>query len=119
MTSALIIDDEFDICYLLKNILKTKNLDVSYENSLTDGAAALQTKHPQILFLDNHLPDGLGVDYIKQFKATNPGIKVVLLTAFDNYTDRMMALVNGADTFISKPFTKDTISKTVDQLVQN
>lgn len=117
MVNVLIIDDEIDICYLLGSILRTKKLQVSYVNSLSEATVFLKKKQPEIIFLDNHLPDGLGIDYIKQLKETNPGIKVVMITAFDNFSERSKAFNNGADTFIAKPFTKDIISQTVDKLL--
>ncbi|MEN9570801.1 MAG: hypothetical protein RL172_2032 [Bacteroidota bacterium] len=115
---ALIIDDEIDICFLLGSILRSKNLQVSYVNSLSEAPGALAEHQPQIVFIDNHLPDGLGADFICQLKVSNPAAKVVMITAYDNYSDRAKAFNNGADTFIPKPFTKDMIYQTVDQLVK-
>lgn len=117
MATALIIDDEIDICYLLSSILRTKKLLVSYVNSLAEATVALDKQQPEIIFLDNHLPDGMGVDFIKQLKQTHPAAKLVMITAFDNYSDRSKAFKNGIDTFIAKPFTKDTIYQTVDKLL--
>ena len=118
MENALIIDDEIDICYLLSSILRTKNLKVSYVNSLSEANIALQKQQPEIIFLDNHLPDGLGVDYIRQLKTIYPGTRIAMITAFDNYTERQKAFNNGADIFITKPFTKELIYKTVDDLLK-
>ena len=118
MVTALIIDDETDICFLLRGILRTKNLQVSYANSLSDATVVLAKENPEIIFLDNHLPDGLGVDFVSQLKATHPLAKVVMISAYDLYSDRTKAFANGVDTFIPKPFTKEIISQTVDQLVQ-
>jgi len=118
MATALIIDDEIDICYLLSSILRVKQMDVSYVTSLSDATAALAKQDPEIIFLDNHLPDGLGVDYIKLLKEKHPKSKVVMITAFDNYSDRITAFNNGADTFIPKPFTKEVIYQAVDSLLK-
>lgn len=118
MRKALIIDDEIDICYLLSSILRTKNLQVNYVNSLSEATMALDKQSPEIIFLDNHLPDGLGVDFIMQLKARHPETKIVMLTAFDNYSDRSKAFANGVDTFISKPFNKAVIYQTVDNLLR-
>ena len=114
---VLIIDDEVDICYLLSNILRSKNLDVNYVNSLKEATVFLLSQHPQIIFLDNHLPDGLGITYIKQLKENNPGTKVAMITAFDNHLEKSTAFNNGADTFICKPFTRELIYQTVDDLL--
>lgn len=119
MTKALIIDDEIDICYLLSSIIRSKNLEVSYVNSLAEATKVLGTIQPEMIFLDNHLPDGLGVDFIKQIKSTNPGTKIVMITAYDNYSERTKAFNNGADVFITKPFTREIIHQTVDKLISN
>lgn len=113
----LIIDDEVDICYLLSSILRSKNLEVNYVNSLKEATISLLSQHPKIIFLDNHLPDGLGINYIKQLKENNPGTKVVMITAFDNHSEKSIAFNNGADTFICKPFTRELIYQTVDDLL--
>ena len=114
---VLIIDDETDICYLLSTLLKQKNLDTDYVNTLTDAALALKKDIPGIIFLDNHLPDGLGMNFIEYIKNHYPSIKIVMITAHDTAADRQRALKEGADYFIGKPFTRDVIYKTVEQLM--
>ena len=114
---VLIIDDESDICYLLSMLLKTKNLDTHYVNNLSDATLALEKDIPEIIFLDNHLPDGLGINYIEYIKNNYPNSKIVMITAHDTANDRTKALSVGADKFIGKPFTRDLIYKTVEQLM--
>lgn len=114
---ALIIDDEIDICYLLSGILRNKNIQPNYVNTIGDAAAALKKHQPDIIFLDNHLPDGMGVDLIKDIKLTLPDSKLVMITAYDTATDRNRAIAEGVDFFISKPFSRDTIYQITDQLV--
>lgn len=114
---VLIIDDETDICYLLSTLLKQKNLDTDYVNTLTDAALALKKDTPGIIFLDNHLPDGLGMNFIEYIKSHYPSVKIVMITAHDTVADRQRALQEGADYFIGKPFTRDVIYKTVEQLM--
>ncbi len=119
MAKALIIDDEMDICFLLSNIIRSKKLQASYVNSLADALPVLERLQPDMIFLDNHLPDGLGVDFIKQIKEFYPKMKVVMITAYDNLSERTKAFNNGADIFITKPFNKEIISQTVDKLLRN
>ncbi len=111
---ALIIDDETDICYLLSRLLKKKNLDTVFVNSLSDANMALKKNSPEIIFLDNHLPDGLGINYIKYIKENYPSSKIIMITAHDSIDDRAKAFKNGADFFIGKPFTNDIINKAVE-----
>jgi two-component system OmpR family response regulator len=114
---VLIVDDEIDICYLLSVILKQRNLVPKYVNTLSDAELALKKEMPSILFLDNHLPDGLGVNFIKFVKKNYPSVKVILITAYDSAIEKQAALSEGADFFIGKPFTKAIINDTVDRLI--
>ncbi len=111
---ALIIDDEIDICYLLSGILRKKNIQVFYVNTLAEADFVLKKQEPGIIFLDNRLPDGSGVDYVQQLRKQHPLTKVILITAYDTATDRIKAALEGVDFFIAKPFTKETINHTVD-----
>ncbi|MEP7164734.1 MAG: response regulator [Ferruginibacter sp.] len=117
MINALIIDDEVDICYLLSGMLLSKNIRANYVNTITAAIKELEDNDPQIIFLDNHLPDGLGLDYINQIKHSHPASKLVMITAHDTASDRHKAFSEGVDYFIAKPFSKDTLYKTVDQLI--
>lgn len=114
--SALIIDDEYDICFLLSKILHTNNLSVQFVNSLEDGKILLEKTHPNVLFLDNHLPDGLGVDFIGYVKENYPATKVVMVTAHDTSEDRQKALQKGADIFIPKPFSAAEIKAVIEKV---
>lgn len=114
---ALIIDDETDVCYLLKGILRQKNIDASYAGSLADGEDFIREKVPDFIFLDNHLPDGFGVDRIRHLKQEHPLCKIVMITAHDTPADREKAYLEGVDYFIGKPFTKDVILKTVEKII--
>jgi len=114
---ALIIDDESDICFLLGSILKQRNFQPDYANSLSDAKKALEKSTPAIIFLDNHLPDGFGVDFISHIKSNYPNVKIVMITAYDTTADKTKAITTGADSFIGKPFTRDMIYQTVENLI--
>ena len=114
---ALIIDDEIDICYLLSSLLIKKKIQVDYVNSIADAVLALEKYKPEIIFLDNHLPDGEGMDFSRHIKKNYPAVKVAMITAYDSPADRRMALARGIDYFIPKPFTRDKIYKTVDDIL--
>lgn len=113
---ALIVDDEMDVCYLLGSILKIKNLQARYVNSIGEAKRALQEDHHSIIFLDNHLPDGFGVNFIKEIRKLDPHAKIIMITAHDTNNDRNSAYEQGADQFIGKPFTRETILRVIDNL---
>ena len=107
---ALIVDDETDICYLLSNILKQKNIQTVFAGSLAEADKVLQSSgYFYYVFLDNHLPDGLGINQIKRWKEKFPSTHVIMITAHDSYEERRKASKDGADDFIAKPFSKEII----------
>ena len=114
--TALIIDDEYDICFLLSRILRNYNVDVQFVNSIKDGKDFLSKLSPNVLFLDNHLPDGFGIDFISYVKKEYPQTKIVMVTAHDTTEDRKKALQEGADVFISKPFSVSEIKTAIQQV---
>jgi two-component system OmpR family response regulator len=114
---ALIIEDETDIGYLLSNILKQRDVQSVLASSLSEAEKILQQDlPPPIIFLDNHLPDGFGINYIRKIKKRYPASKIVMITAYDNVSDRDKARSEGVDFFIGKPFSKEIIFKTIDSL---
>ncbi len=80
--TVLIIDDETDLCLLLYSYLKRKNFDVKFTHNLKDGLSTLNTMHPDILFLDNNLPDGLGWELAPELELKYPETKINLISAF-------------------------------------
>jgi len=117
MPDALIIDDETDIWVLLSNILRKHNLKTYYVNNLEAATKRLAQEVPAIIFLDNHLPDGFGLDFIQFIKNHYPEAKIVMISGYDLQADRNRALNEGADLFISKPFSSDTINDIIKQLL--
>ena len=111
---ALIVDDETDICYLLSNILKQRNIQTTFAGSLAEADKMLQSpNYFYYVFLDNHLPDGLGINQIKRWKEKFPFIHLIMITAHDSYEERKKATRDGADYFISKPFSKEVILNSI------
>lgn len=113
---ALIVDDEVDICYLLKGILRYKNIEAEYVTSLTAAKNKAFEGEPTVIFLDNYLKDGFGIENISYFKSKYPNCKLVMITAHDTANDRERAYKEGADFFIGKPFTRDIIVKTMEKI---
>ena len=113
---VLIVDDELDICYLLSGMLKQRNFLTGFVNTLSDAVNALQTDTPSILFLDNHLPDGFGLDFIPYIKKNYPEVKVIMITAHDGAVERKQAYDGGVDLFVAKPLNRKLINDAIDKL---
>jgi two-component system OmpR family response regulator len=113
---VLIVDDELDICYLLSGILRQRNFRTGFVNSLSDAVGALRSEPPSLLILDNHLPDGFGLDFIPFVKQHYPETKVVMITAHDGSVERKQASDGGVDLFIAKPLNRKMINDAIDKL---
>lgn len=79
---VLIIDDEVDLCLLLKTYLIKRNFEVYYTHTLNDGIRKFNSVLPDILFLDNNLPDGTGWGEVSEFLAINPELQLHLISAY-------------------------------------
>lgn len=101
LQKALIIDDELDTCFLLGRALKGYGIQSLMAHSLKEGFDKLKTGNLQLVFLDNNLPDGLGIDQIQKIKIEFPNIKLVMITAMSALKEK--ALLLGANFFIEKP----------------
>jgi len=113
---ALIVDDETDICYLLSHILRQKDIQTAFAGSLAEADRMLQSPNFfYYVFLDNHLPDGLGINQIKRWKEKFPGIHFIMISAHDSSEEKRKAKTDGADSFISKPFSKEVILNSIVQ----
>ena len=78
----MIIDDETDLCLLLKDYFVRKNYDVAVTHTLEEGRKLLYELKPGILFLDNNLPDGTGWSNASKFAADLPETYIILISAF-------------------------------------
>lgn len=116
---ALIIDDEADICFLLGSILRQRNFQTVFAGSIAEAEKVLAEHQDQgVIFLDNHLPDGLGINYLIALKKKYPSCTVVMITAHDTIADREKARERGVDYFIGKPFSKEVIFNTIEKITR-
>jgi len=107
LRQVVIIDDDDDICRMLTVILSRSFGKVEYALTLEAGRKLLSGTSPDVVFLDNNLPDGQGITLIQTIKNRRPDTVVILITAMDN--SREAALKSGADIFLEKPLTYDSI----------
>jgi DNA-binding response OmpR family regulator len=79
---VLIIDDEVDLCLLMKTYFLRKNYDVYIAHTLADGVSRLDEVRPDYLFIDYNLPDGLGWDRLPELYKKYPELQFHLISAF-------------------------------------
>lgn len=114
--NILIIEDEGDISLILNLMLKKEDVEIEHVTTLANAATFLKDQSPDIVIIDNQLPDGLGLEYIKEIKSSYPLIKIIMITGNTDTTDKATALQNGADIFLAKPFTKEQIQAAIENV---
>jgi DNA-binding response OmpR family regulator len=111
----LVVEDEGQIGLVLNMILSERNFDLDYVSSLLSAQEYLERNKPSLVILDNKLPDGFGVDFISYIKKKYPSIKIIMISGFS--TARDVALENGADMFLEKPFSMDDVNEAIDTVL--
>lgn len=106
---VLIIDDEVDFCTLMKFYLSKKNCDVTISHTLHDGLGLLHDKIPDIVILDNNLPDGLGWPAAKNIFDVAPDVHLFLISAnkYGNKPDHQLGKMD----VVEKPISISQIDK--------
>ena len=100
----LIVDDEENLTYFLKNALEDKNYLVETAHLIADAKKLIQSKFPDLLLLDLNLPDGNGLDVYRLIKEQGLGIPTIVITAHASVSSAIDALKLGVDDYIVKPF---------------
>lgn len=78
----VIIDDEEDLCHLMKTYFLELDHDVFLANTLGSGLTLIREVSPDVVFIDNNLPDGLGWEKMTFLMKEYPGCKINLISAY-------------------------------------
>ncbi|CAM3161874.1 two-component system response regulator KdpE [Xenorhabdus nematophila] len=101
--TILFVEDEKEIRRFVRLALESENLRVFECDTLKRGLIETATRKPELLILDLGLPDGNGIDLIREVRQWS-NIPIIVLSARDNEQDKVAALDAGADDYLSKPF---------------
>jgi len=102
-TTILAVDDDPDILAVLKANLEIHGFTVRVAADAGQ-AKKLFSPPPDLLLLDLNLPDGDGIAVCRDIKKRFPGLPVIMLTARDRVSDKVIGLDSGADDYVVKPF---------------
>src|ERR1051325_10511651 len=94
--NLLIIDDEASLRDFLTIVFEEERWHVESAASLAEGRAAIQRSEPDVVLCDLMLPDGSGIDLIRDVKAASPSIAFVMITAHTSTRSAGEALKAGA-----------------------
>lgn len=105
MEQLLIVEDDKGLNRGLSKALKTENCQVFSCQNIKEAREQLLCSDISLVLLDVNLPDGSGLELLREIKETNPERPVILLTANDTDMDIVDGLEQGADDYITKPFS--------------
>jgi len=100
---VLIIEDEADIRRFVRMALESEGHEAFEADSIKRGLIEAGTRRPELVILDLGLPDGDGVDFIRDLRGWST-CPVIVLSARSNEADKIAALDAGADDYLVKPF---------------
>lgn len=103
MINVLIIEDELAISRFLRTALEADGLRVYEAGTLHRGLLEAATRKPDLVILDLGLPDGDGLDFIRDVRQWSQ-MPIIVLSARVEEDDKIAALDAGADDYLSKPF---------------
>ena len=112
---ALVVEDDGEMGLLLNLLLDEDELELNYVKDILSAREYLQNEQPSVIILDNKLPDGFGIDFISYIKKKYPLIKIIMISGFSSARD--VALENGADVFLEKPFSKKEFYHSIHELL--
>ncbi|HET7712428.1 MAG TPA: sigma-54 dependent transcriptional regulator [Thermoanaerobaculia bacterium] len=100
----LIVDDEASLRDFLSIVFEEEGVRVEAVATLAEARLAIQQREPDIVLCDLMVPDGSGIDLLREVKAQNPSIAFVMITAHTSTKSAVEALKAGAFDYIAKPF---------------
>ncbi|MBK7878284.1 MAG: sigma-54-dependent Fis family transcriptional regulator [Planctomycetes bacterium] len=115
---VLLVDDERLICASLRRLLGASGFQVSEANTVAGGIAALERELPDLLLLDYHLPDGIGLEVLQAARKLAPGLPVVMITAHASIHGAVEAIRLGAYDYIAKPFEQEDLLQTIGRALE-
>lgn len=114
----LVIDDDPEICDILRQILTPLGYDLTLAENGWLGLQMLQSGQFQVAVLDLMLPDVNGMEVLRRIREERPDIEIIVLTAYGSLESAIQALRLGAYDYVLKPFHADSIGSAVRRAVE-
>ena len=107
--SILIIDDEAAIRESLETLLAIEGYNVEAARSAEEGLAMLAASPRDLVLLDFALPDRNGIEVLEEIRDRDPGLPVIMITAYGTVENAVKAIQAGATNFIQKPWDNEKL----------
>jgi two-component system, OmpR family, response regulator VicR len=117
----LVVDDNPDNAHIIRDYLEARGYPITVAYNGDDALKAFEVVKPALVLLDVMMPgrDGWQVcREIKQHPTLGRNVRVVMVTALDDWVNKRQALQTGADDFVEKPFELAKLASTVERNIK-
>jgi DNA-binding response OmpR family regulator len=116
---VLIVDEDYNFTRILEAKLRLSGFEVTIAEDLASASAALRSRHFSLVLLDVRLPDGSGLDSLKDLRELSPKTSFVIITAYEEELLRERALASGARDVLYKPFDLELLIYTIHRFLSH
>ncbi len=112
-TQLLVVDDEDVVCRGCRRVLAREGFRVRTSTDANEGLSLAREWDFDAILLDIKMPDKDGIQFLEELRETKPDVPVIIITGFPSPESEESAKRLGAARYITKPFTPDTITQAV------
>jgi DNA-binding response OmpR family regulator len=117
LPKVLVVDDNEDNAHIIRDYLESKGYPISVAYNGDEAMALFEKEKPSIVLLDVMMPGRDGWQVCREIKTSPSGksVRVVMVTALQDWMDKRQALETGADDFVEKPFELAKLGEVVER----
>lgn len=119
MARILIVDDDPDICLLLQKFLERRNHTVDTAFSKAKGIALIAKTTYDLVLSDFRLPDGEGMDILKEVKTKDISTHLIIITGYSDVKVAIQCIKQGAFDYVTKPIHPEEILLTINKALNS
>ena len=117
LPKVLVVDDNEDNAHIIRDYLESRGYPISVAYNGDEAMALFEKEKPSLVLLDVMMPGRDGWQVCREIKASPNGksVRVVMVTALQDWMDKRQALETGADDFVEKPFELAKLGEVVER----
>ena len=117
LPKVLVVDDNEDNAHIIRDYLESKGYPISVAYNGNEAMTLFASEKPSLVLLDVMMPGLDGWQVCREIKASPDGknVRVVMVTALQDWNDKRQAIETGADDFVEKPFELAKLGEVVER----
>jgi two-component system nitrogen regulation response regulator NtrX len=115
--TVLVVDDDDGVRRICIEMLQARGLRAVGAPSVGEGLRLFDERRPQIVLLDLRLPDGAGLDVLREMQRRSPATPVIVVSGVGSVNDAVEAMRLGAADFLEKPLGRERLDHVIDRVL--